>query len=231
MRNDDQDRMNRHSFRRPPPPVHHDGMGLGSSGVGSDTLRQLEQMRDTSDLLLPQKKKRHKEKVSKSSSIKVSRRIIKEDESSINSKKRKHPQLKNVMTRMEHGHERHCHERQGQDRHDRLKKSVPKKSIKIVGSKRESALPKKKTITKNPTCDDSDGVHEKPRRRRNDVGDVKKHKPKRKKFMIVIMRKRKIPNPREAELMTKQRMQRKKKINDIMCWKMLNFGTVVFCLF
>ena len=211
MRNDDQDRMNRHSFRRPPPPVHHDGMGLGSSGVGSDTLRQLEQMRDTSDLLLPQKKKRHKEKVSKSSSIKVSRRIIKEDESSINSKKRKHPQLKKVTTRMEHGHERHCHERQGQDRHDRLKKSVPKKSIKIVGSKRESALPKKKTITKNPTCDDSDGVHEKPRRRRNDVGDVKKHKPKRKKIHDSDNEKEENSEPKRSRTNEKTKNAKKKK--------------------
>ena len=209
VRHDDQNRINRHSFRR----HAHDGMGLGSSGVGSETLQQLQEMQNGSDLSPSPKKNRPRGKVSKNPPKKISRRVINDDESTIKSNKRNKPHFKKVRTNTEQGHESHVRERQGQDPHDRIKKSIiKKKAIKNVVSKRESGLSKKKSITKNESKhDDSDGAYEKQRRRKNDDGVGKKNKQKRKKVNDSDDEKEENPEPKRNRNNEKAKNTKKKK--------------------
>ena len=207
VKNEDQERLNRHAFRRPPLPLHHDG--ITSSGVGSDTMRQLEHMRDGSDSSPSQKKNRDKVKVSKNPNKKISRRIINEEESESNSNKRKNPHMKKVRTIMEKGRD---------ERHDRLKKtSMRNKSNKIIESKRHSTLSKKIYITKKQQKhDDSDSVHDeekmyKPKRRKSDDGEVKKQQPKRKKSNGSDDDEEKNSQPKRSRSNDKSKNAKKKK--------------------
>ena len=81
VKNNDQERISRHSFRRPPTD------GITSSGVGIDTMRQLERMRNCSDSSPSHKNHR--------ATKKISRRIIREEDcNDSNSTKRKKAPMK-----------------------------------------------------------------------------------------------------------------------------------------